>query len=166
MKNDTWIDAPQKGMAPILSFFLVLLIIIGLLIGMDFAYIAYLNQCGDEPLGECLSSQHTEELEIETVTATGSIEVQGYQVNITMNIPLDGGGVTGSFFGDCSGQITGEYAGGLQGKAFGSCNPFLVPIPAKASFTGSVNRELKTVPISGSGSAAGFSGSGSLTLQY
>ena len=87
-----------------------------------------------------------------------------------MNIPLEGGSVSGSVSGDCSGRVEGTYdgkdGGVISGKIFGKCSPFGFPVGAKATFSGVVNKSASRVPITGTGSAAGFSGSKSLTLSY
>ena len=75
--------------------------------------------------------------------------------------------MTGTFEGECDGKITGTYAGGdsgvIRGTGGGSC-AFIMP--ALGSFSGTVNTTNKSVFISGTGSAAGISGNGSLTLKY
>ena len=155
--------------------FLFILIIIFILM-LDLGYIYLSKNCiGQEPI-ECaldmLSSSEEEEAPSkEAVTASGSIsgEFQGEMrsVSVTLTFPLGGGAVSGSFSGDCDGSIKGDYAGGdggaISGKGSGSCGFVL---PASGNFSGVVNTVSKTVPISGKGSAAGFSGEGSLTLTY
>lgn len=168
----------QQGQSGLLLLLVALVIIFGLFIGADLGYIFYLEECGDEPLKNCLldsnrdreESNENEEGEVETVTATGGLSEKGYSASVTMTFPLEGGSVTGTVSGDCSGKVEGEYTGGdsgaISGKIFGSCSPFFVPIPAKGTFSGVVNQENKTVPITGTGSAAGFSGSRSIVLTY
>jgi len=167
----------QSGIAGI--FFLI--IILALLLGLDFGYVYFLEKCGDTPIGTCLSADVTDEFQksvsaptptpaLPPITAVGSLIVKNYSVSITLNFPSEGGPVTGKVTGDCSASVTGEYSGGdngtISGQVFGSCSPFFVPIPAKATFSGTVDQGQKIVPISGTGSAAGISGSGSLTLTF
>ncbi|NMC36036.1 hypothetical protein GYA49_03240 [Candidatus Beckwithbacteria bacterium] len=159
----------QAGIAPVLIIILILV----LLVGADFTYAGILSKCGDQAINECLGLSETQEQvepEGEVVVATGSFAYKKYSVSISMNIPLEGGVVIGNFSGDCDGQISGSYKGGdggtISGNVTGSCAPLLVPIPAKGTFTGVVWQEQKTVPLTATGGAAGFSGSGSLTLSY
>ena len=165
----------QKGQSGLLILLLILVILIGGLIGADYGYVYYLEECGDEPVKECFLDKDDKEKEageeeLEMVTATGGLSENGYSASIALTFPLEGGNVTGSVSGDCSGKVEGTYSGGdggsISGKIFGSCSPFFLPIPAKGTFSGTVNQESKTVPITGSGSAAGFSGSRSITLTY
>ncbi len=167
----------QSGLAAI-TLILIFLIILSLIFGFNFGYIYYLEECGDLPVKTCLTDSGQEandrlddsEEEIIPVVATGSASYKGYSANISLYFPLDGGSVTGSVEGDCSGTLNGVYSGenngAISGKIFGSCSPFFVPIPAKAEFSGSVNQESKTVLITVSGSAAGFSASEPVTLTY
>ena len=167
----------QRGMAPIVLL-LFLFLLLGLFIGANYAYIYYLTQCGDSSISTCFneSKKKTEEQSSETieeqtpVLATGSYAYKNYGISISMTFPLEGGVVSGSVEGDCSGSVSGNYSGGdngtISGTIFGSCSPFFVPVPAKGTFSGTVNQQQQTVPINATGSAAGFSGSGSLVLTY
>ena len=129
----------------------------------------------DEGLIECaldlVLSDDEEEAEPEGgVTANGVISGtyggEERSVTVSISFPLKGGEVTGSFSGDCDGNIKGTFAGGnggvISGNAKGSC---AFVLPASSEFSGTVNQTSKTVPVSGHGSAAGFSGEGSLTLS-
>lgn len=165
----------NKGLSAILLILIIIVAFFAALIGADYGYIYYLEECGDEPVKTCLLDSEDEkengvEEEGEIVTATGGISEKGYSASITLTFPLEGGKVTGSVSGDCSGKVEGVYSGGnggtISGKIFGSCKPFLVPIPAKGTFSGIVNWDSNAVPITGTGSAAGFSGSRSLNLSY
>jgi hypothetical protein len=165
----------EKGMSGLLLSIIILILFIGALIGVDFGYIYYLEECGDTPVKECLldsenDDENDEKEEGNTVTATGGLSEKGYSANISLTFPLEGGAVSGSVSGDCSGNVEGTYAGGdqgsINGKIFGKCTPFLVPIPAQGTFSGVVNQDNKTVTITGTGSAAGFSGSRTITLTY
>lgn len=104
------------------------------------------------------------------VKAAGPYEYKGHSISLTMDIPLQGGAVTGVVTGECNGKVNGTYDGKDQGVISGTitgyCNLAIVPVPAKATFQGMVNKESKSVPISFDGSAAGFTHTGSLTLSY
>ncbi len=104
------------------------------------------------------------------VVATGTYEFKGNSVNITANIPLDGGNVTGTVSGSCDGSIKATYSGQnngvVSGTMMGRCDPFFVKIPASAEFSGTVNKTAKTVPFRFSGKGRGFNREGSMTLMY
>lgn len=158
-------------MAGIFVLLFILFFLLGGIIVADLGYISYTTRCGDTPLGECLKATPTPTPNPETtVTAVGSFSAKGYGVSITMNVPLSGGAVSGTFTGDCQGTIRGTFDGNnngvVSGSAHGSCNPFVIPIPVSATFTGKVDQDTKTIPISGEGVAAGVSGSGSLVLTF
>lgn len=161
----------QKGMSPFgIIIFIIILII--LLFICDQAYILS-QRCADEDIIECaldILTGEEDEVAAGAVTATGIISGtyggSERSVTVTFNFPPSGGDVTGNFSGDCDGSIKGSYAGSggtINGTANGSCG---FVFPASGKFSGTVNETAKTVPISGSGSAAGFSGEGSLTLKY
>lgn len=172
--NNARHGSSERGIGGLgILFFFILLIF--LIIMFDMGYIFLSKECMDTSPIECalniLTGEDEAPPEEGSVTATGVIsrEYKGENrsVTVSLNIPLEGGAVTGSFTGDCDGNITGTYAGGesgaISGKGSGSC-AFI--IPASGSFSGVVNKSAKTVPVSGTGSAAGISGEGSLTLTY
>ena len=154
---------------------LFVLLLICIIMGIDIGYIYFSEECFDVSFEQCAQNMfggvEKDQPKSGTVTAIGTVSGEyggeNRSVTFTMNIPLEGGAVSGSFSGDCDGTIKGTFAGGdsgaISGTGKGSC---AFVIPASGSFSGSVNQSAKTVPISGSGSAAGFSGSGSLTLTY
>lgn len=163
----------QAGFASIITILIILFLIIGIGIGADLAYIEYLVRCGDTPVKQCLNENKEEEIieeNEEVVTATGAINAEQGSVSLTMNIPLGGGAVTGQFSGKCNGNITANFAGGdngaISGTAHGSCSTDLLPVPVSATFNGTVNKEGKIVPVNGTASVLGFSGSKSVTLSY
>ncbi|MDD4785499.1 MAG: hypothetical protein PHH12_03560, partial [Candidatus Shapirobacteria bacterium] len=131
----------------------------------DFAYIDYQEKQNIYPTPTPEPNQV-----ITPVTARGTFSKSKYNVNVVLNFNLEGGVISGEFSGDCSGSISGNYDGQdhgtITGKAVGSCDPFLVPIPASANFSGTVSQQTKNVSINGTGSAMGVSGSGSLVLTF
>ncbi len=162
----------RRGMSPLGLFFLVIIIIMILFL-LDMAFILG-SQCkdSDDAIDCALNVLLGEESEAPqgTVTATGVLsgEFKGenHSVTVSLHIPLEGGAVTGNFSGDCDGSIKGTYvreSSAISGSGNGSC-AFI--IPASGIFSGSVNREAKSVHVSGEGSAAGFSKSGSVVLTY
>lgn len=168
------VSTPSKatkasGCSP--AMFLIILFVIGSMIfGGNAALGWYGSECGDLDLFECAKEIAEEEEEAEGVTATGPYSYKDYSITMTANIPLEGGEVTGSITGDCSGKVTGSFDGQdngvISGKLAGACNPFIVNIPASANFSGIVNKDSKTVPISFEGSGGGFSHNGSMSLSY
>ena len=164
--------AGQSGASLLFILFIILLVLL-VFFGIDQAYIFVKEDCQDESMDACFGMLlHGDQTQMpaDAVRATGSVSGdwggEKRTLNVSMQIPLSGGGVTGSFSGDCSGKIKGRFSAGdgtISGTGEGSCG-FI--IPASGSFSGSVNEADRTVPISGSGSAAGFSGSGSITLEY
>jgi hypothetical protein len=155
----------QSGIAGILLLFIILLILIGGGIFADYSYIANQEKQNIYPTPTPYQGQ------VQTpVVAKGSFSKDKYNVDIILNFNLEGGMVSGEFSGDCSGNISGNYDGKdrglITGKAVGSCDPLLVPIPASADFSGTVSHQTKNVSITGTGSAMGVSGSGSLVLTF
>jgi hypothetical protein len=104
------------------------------------------------------------------VKATGLYSYKNYSITMSIDIPLQGGKVTGTVSGDCNGKVTGSFDGKnngpISGDITGFCEVTVVPVPAKATFQGVVNKDSKTVPISFSGSAAGLTHDGSMSLSY
>lgn len=167
----------QSGITAI-GLLLLLLLVFGGMLGGLFGYSWYLQECGDAPIGACIEQiRKGDEAIVNTaddtqtmVTATGSFSVKSYGITLALTFPLEGGAVAGKVTGDCRARVTGNYEGEetgvISGTVFGSCNPFFVPVPGKATFSGTVNQQSKTVAITGTGSVAGFSGSGLMTLTY
>ena len=150
----------------LLAYFLIFLT---LLVGVDLVYIFLSEKCINTGVIECLFNSAEEEVqeEVELIEATGSFGYKDYSVSVSLIIPLEGGKITGSATGDCSGSIVGTYEGGaggaISGEGKGSCAIFF---PASGTFSGTVDANTKTVPIEGTGNLAGYSGSGSITLSY
>ncbi len=155
----------RSGISNILLTLIILLILIGGFIFADFAYIANQEQKNIYPTPTPVPNQV-----ITPVTARGTFSKGKYNVKVVLNFNLEGGVVSGEFSGDCSGTISGNYDGQdngvISGKAVGSCNPFFVPVPASANFSGIVNQQQKNITITGTGTAVGVSGSGTLVLTF
>ena len=173
MKNAGKGSSSQTGIAPIVVL-LFIFVFLGLLLGIDYGFIAYMEECGDTSISECFSekkpSEPTRPARNPTViVANGNLSGGKYSVTISMNIPAEGGAVTGAFSGTCDGKITGTYNAGdgtIAGKAFGSCTPLVLPVPARGEFDGTVISQTHSVPLIGTGTAMGISKSGSVTLTY
>lgn len=156
------------GCGPLAAFIIILLIL--LLLGSNEAIGYYYSHCQHADFFECMFSGLDEPEPEGAVVATGTYEFKGNTVNITANIPLDGGNVTGSVSGSCDGTIKATYSGQnngvISGTMMGTCDPFFVKIPASADFSGTVNKTAKNVPFSFTGQGGGFSHEGSMSLTY
>ncbi len=156
-------------------FGLIFLIIILLLIFLLFSggYNKLAAKCVGDDIISCVlddflggSDEKKEEAPKNAVTATGVVSNDKGTVTFTLTFPREGGTVTGSFSGDCDGNIKGTYAGNggsISGEGKGSCS---FVFPASGNFSGSVNEASKTVNLSGNAKISGFGGEGSLTLTY
>jgi hypothetical protein len=161
---DSQTAVSQAGFSGIIILLFILIFLLGLF-GADYGYVKFSEKQNIYPTVTPYPGQKQT-----PVSAHGSITKSKYTVNIELNFLLEGGSVTGSFSGACDGTISGYYdgkdGGALSGKAVGSCDPFFVPIPASGTFSGNVFPQQKTIPVTGSGSAGGFSGEGSLTFTF
>jgi hypothetical protein len=150
---------------------IVAIVLIGLPYAFDKAYVFYELNCTEKTLEDCLFHRPEEEKPQEgSVTATGSYSLSGHSVIVTMHIPLTGGPVTGQVSGDCYGNIkgsfTGQNNGAISGSIHGACSIFVIDVPGKVTFKGSVNKDTKSVPIGFTGSGGGFSKTDSMMLSY
>lgn len=165
---ETAVKKSGIGCGPMVVFLIILAILV--VIGSNEAFGYYLSHCGGEELFDCLLGR-TEEPEPEgAVTATGTYSFKDYSVNVTASIPLGGGAVTGSMSGTCDGKLKGTFDGQnngvFTGTIVGACSPFFVNIPASAQFSGVVNKDTKTVPISFTGQGGGLTHKDSMSLSY
>ncbi|MBI3981106.1 hypothetical protein HY345_03865 [Candidatus Microgenomates bacterium] len=158
------------GCAPVLIFAIILVLLLG--IGSNEAFGYYFKHCGYEEFFDCLLNR-VEEEEVEpegAVVATGTYSFKGYSVNVTANIPLDGGSVIGTIAGTCDGKLKGTFNGKnngpITGSISGACSPFFVNIPASAQFSGVVNKDSKSVPINFTGKGAGLTHQDTMSLSY
>ncbi len=157
----------KVGCGPLAAFLIILVALV--MIGGNQAMSFYFENCQFGDLMDCLLG-NLEEPEEGSVVATGTYTFKGYDVNITANIPLNGGTVTGTVSGTCDGQIQGTFDGKnngvITGQMKGACSPFFVPIPSSATFSGTVNKTGKTVPFHFDGQGGGMTKSDSMTLTY
>lgn len=159
------------GCLPVMLISLVLLVILGVVVNEAEGF--YFQDCVDQTqdIASCIQAIFSKEPEPAGATvATGTYSFKGNSVDVKMDIPLDGGNVTGTVTGTCDGKIKGSYDGKdngvISGSMHGTCDPFFVKIPASATFGGTLNKDSKTVPISFQGSGGGFSKSDSMSLSY
>lgn len=156
------------GCGTLVAFIIILVILASLGFNEGFGY--YLEHCGGEDMFDCLLDRVEEPEPEGAVTATGVYNYQDYSVTVTANIPLEGGAVTGSVSGTCEGKVkatfNGQNNGVISGKLIGGCSPFFVSVPASADFSGTVNKDSKTVPFSFTGQSVGLTHEGSMSLSY
>lgn len=150
---------------------ILIVILVILAFGGNELFGYYLENCrGDEDVFDCLLNAVEEPEPEGAVTATGTYNYKDYSVTVVANIPLEGGSVTGSVSGTCDGKVkatfSGQNNGVISGSMAGACSPFFVNIPASAEFSGTVNKDAKTVPFSFTGSGAGLTHQGSMSLSY
>lgn len=163
--------APKKvGCGPAIIFAIILVILLG--IGSNEAMGHYWEECGEtEDIIGCMLDWSEEEAPEGAATATGTYTYEGHTATLTLHIPLEGGTVTGTMSGACDGTVkngtfSGQNGGAISGKIAGSCDPFVAKIPASATFGGTVNKDAKSVPIRFTGSGAGVTHDGSMSLSY
>lgn len=158
------------GCGPIIIFCILVVFMVGF--GGNMAYGHYMSECEDaDDIMACMMDWSEEPVPEGSVTATGPYTYEGHTVLFTLHIPLGGGAVTGNVSGACDGTVkngtyTGQDNGVISGNISGTCDPFVVKIPATASFTGTVNKAAKSVPISFTGKGAGFTHQGSMSLSF
>lgn len=156
------------GCGTLIAFILILLILLAL--GSNAALGYYLGHCGGGDIFDCLLNRVEEPEPEGAVVATGTYTYKDYAVTVTANIPLEGGAVTGTVSGTCDGKVTGSFNGQnngvISGALTGACSPFFVNVPAAAEFSGTVNKDSKTVPFNFTGSGAGLTHVGSMSLTY
>ena len=151
-----------------IAFLIVLLILV--MIGGNKAVGYYFSHCQDIDIVHCLMGGADEPEPEGSVVATGTYSYKGNDVNITANIPLEGGTVTGTVSGTCDGTVKGTFSGtdngGISGIMQGVCSPFFVNIPASADFSGTVNKAGKAVPFRFTGKGGGLTHADSMTLSW
>jgi hypothetical protein len=101
-------------------------------------------------------------------TAVGNVSYQGHQVAATINIPKEGGNISGKITGDCDGTITGTYDGKdngvISGQGNSNCTLLFVQIPVTGTFTGTVNKEKSKANLTVKAKAASFDGTKEISL--
>jgi len=165
--------APAKkggGCLTAIIFGIIAIILIGA--GSNAALGHYMENCEPgEDILDCMFAIADEEEPEGAVTATGVYTYKDYSATLTLTIPLEGGAVTGRISGTCDGVVTkasfdGKDYGVITGSMRGTCDPFFVKIPATGSFSGTVNKSAKTVPLRILGSGGGVEKSDSMSLTY
>lgn len=162
---------PKKvGCGPAIIFGIILVLLIGA--GSNEVLGHYFSECPDtDDIVSCMLDWSEEPEPEGAVTAAGVYTYKDYSATLTLHIPLEGGTVTGTITGVCDGTVTGgtfsgQNNGAISGKLAGSCDPFFVKIPASGSFSGTVNKDSKVVPITVTGTGGGINRTDSMSLSY
>lgn len=102
------------------------------------------------------------------IQGKSTISLYGKTILISLLIPKQGGNVTGSISGACSGDVTGIYSGGdfgsLQAKSHVSCPVFFTTITGEATFTGEANVPSQTLQGTYTATAQGKTSNGPITF--
>lgn len=173
---DEPVKAPKNGMGCLTMVVLIAVLILAVVFGIVEGLSFFSAHCGGESLIDCILNK-TDTLELtpnekaSMVTATGTYSYKGYYVDVTAHIPLSGGPVVGVVTGTCDGKMKGTFAGEDDGKISGdmngACSPFIVAIPASATYGGSIDEKARKVYIYFSGKAAGgLTHDGNIVLSY
>jgi|SRR3989338_1896631 len=72
------------------------------------------------------------------IIRSGEYSYQGYTLKYTVNLPKEGGAITGNFSGVCEGPISGEYDGKeiINGEAQATCKVAFLSYNLKAKYSG------------------------------
>lgn len=84
----------------------------------------------------------TEIIQQDLITRSGEITYSGQSVRYIINVPKNGGLVTGSISGVCEGGISGNFDGGEGGKISGHANPSCGIAFVRQTFNVSFNGQL------------------------
>lgn len=80
-----------------------------------------------------------------TITAQTSLSTNGKTIYLAFSYPQNGGVITGTISGDCTGTITGQFEDlatrKLSGNGKASCSMGFFSVPAEINFTGKLLSE-------------------------
>lgn len=115
------------------------------------------------------SSPEVKQVQQDMITRTGSYTYSGLTLKYIINIPKNGGEVTGKFSGACNGPISGKYSAGLGqevlGKASASC-PILLNKTYKVTYVAHLRLDEGKAFIDWTGDLPYTNGSGSFTFDF
>lgn len=105
------------------------------------------------------------------ITINKTVDAMGKEVAIHLQMPENGGVITGMISGDCQGTIDGTYSGPsqytLQGKGDVTCTIGFLSLPATVGFNGIVQPANQTATIHYTiTSGSNFSKAGDVTVSY
>ena len=115
------------------------------------------------PLPETVNQQ-------EVITKSGQYTISGQTVTYTVNFPKNGGEVTGSLGGLCSGEIKGDFDGQEGGVFTGSVNPScgvaFLRFSTNVTFTGNLFLNQGRANLDWQGNIPSTPGSGNVTVNF
>lgn len=101
---------------------------------------------------------------------TGEYSYSGYTLKYALNIPKDGGAVTGSFSGVCEGPITGNFDGKEGGKVVGqaqaNCRIAIFNYNLKAAYDADLYLKQGKVDVNWAGEIPYTPNKGSFTINF
>lgn len=110
------------------------------------------------------------QLQEDVVTRFGEYSYSGYTLKYVLNIPKNGGEISGAFSGVCEGPINGSFAGGgggnVSGDAEANCKVAIFSYKLKANYTGKLYLNEGKVDINWTGEIPYTANSGSLTINF
>jgi hypothetical protein len=173
--DESPVKAKATGMGCFTLFLLIAVLIVAVLFGVVEGLSFYSSHCAGESLADCILNK-TDTMELtptekaSMVTAKGTYSYKSYSVEVTAHIPLSGGPIVGVVTGTCDGKMTGTFAGEddghINGAMTGACSPFIVPIPASATYEGFIDEKAKIVHMYFTGKGGGLTRQDSMTLSY
>ncbi len=132
-----------------------------------------LEQSSQSPLSNQLPNQKSIDSSIlpinaTTVIAKGVYSTNGYTAGIALQIPINGGKITGTISNDCEGVVDGNYDSNttsFQGNVKGTCHIFLISVDANASMNGKIDLSKSTGVMNFSATESGKNLSGTIDLK-
>jgi hypothetical protein len=116
------------------------------------------------------NTENNDDKQKNIIYAHDSLSAVGQTVSIDMNFPRKGGVVTGKVTGACNGNIRGGYSGGTTGTLSGTvkvvCPIIWGSFNGNGSFTGNVNLDNSTSPMTYHVTGNGVDQSGTTTFTF
>lgn len=104
------------------------------------------------------------------VSRSGQYSYSGYTLKYTVNVPKDGGEVTGSLDGVCKGPITGKFEGGeggsVEGSAKASCGISFITYDLEAKYNGKIYLKEGKIDLDWEGKIPYTKNQGSFTINF
>lgn len=104
------------------------------------------------------------------VTRSGEYSYSGHTLKYLLNVPKNGGEITGSFSGVCEGPITGRFDGSEGGTIEGgtevNCHIAIFSYALKANYFGKLYLKAGRAEINWSGKIPYTKESGSFTINF
>lgn len=103
------------------------------------------------------------------VTRSGEYSYQGYTLKYTINVPKEGGTITGAFSDVCVGPINGTYyasSGKIEGEAKATCKIAFISYDLAAKYNGNLNLREGKIDLNWEGEIPATSHKGSFTVNF